>query len=173
MEVLWLGVQSELQMLAYATAHSNARSLTHWARPGIEPASSWILVGFITTEPPWELPDLFCQLFCPPKIAHTNDILLYLLHLCDFFSFYGHTCGMWKFPGLGSKWSCSCGPCHRQQIWAASSTYTTAAAVGLAATPNLSCICDLHHSLWQSQILNPLCKARDQTCILTDTVLDS
>ena len=27
--------------------HSNARSLTHWGRPGIEPASSWILVGFV------------------------------------------------------------------------------------------------------------------------------
>ena len=29
------------------TAHSNAGSLTHWARPGIEPTPSWILVGFI------------------------------------------------------------------------------------------------------------------------------
>ena len=27
--------------------HSNAGSLTHCARPGIEPASSWILVGFV------------------------------------------------------------------------------------------------------------------------------
>ena len=27
-------------------------------RPGIEPASSWILVGFVTTEPQRELPDL-------------------------------------------------------------------------------------------------------------------
>ena len=32
---------------AYATAHGNARSLTHWARPGIVPASSWMLVGFV------------------------------------------------------------------------------------------------------------------------------
>ena len=29
---------------SYSTAHGNARSLTHWVRPGIEPASSWILV---------------------------------------------------------------------------------------------------------------------------------
>ena len=28
----------------YTTGHGNAGSLTHWARPGIEPASSWILV---------------------------------------------------------------------------------------------------------------------------------
>ena len=29
-------------------SHSNAGSLTHWARTGMEPASSWILVGFLT-----------------------------------------------------------------------------------------------------------------------------
>ena len=31
----------------FTTAHSNAGSLTHWPRPGIEPATSWFLVGFI------------------------------------------------------------------------------------------------------------------------------
>ena len=39
----------------YTIAHGNARSLTQWARPGIETASSWILGGFVTTEPHWEL----------------------------------------------------------------------------------------------------------------------
>ena len=39
----------------YTTAHSNGRSLTDWARPGMEPASSWILIRFVTTEPQWEL----------------------------------------------------------------------------------------------------------------------
>ena len=39
--------------------------------------------------------------------------------------------------------------------------YTTATAL-----PDLSCICDLHHTLWQRQILNPLSKARDRTCNL-------
>ena len=29
------------------------------------------------------------------------------------------------------------------------------------ATPDSSCVCDLHHSLQQCQILNPLSKARD------------
>ena len=29
------------------TAHDNTRSLTHWVRPGIKPASSQILVGFV------------------------------------------------------------------------------------------------------------------------------
>ena len=36
-------------------SHSNARSLTHWARPGIKPQSSWILVGFVTAGPQGEL----------------------------------------------------------------------------------------------------------------------
>ena len=57
-----LGVKAELQLTAYTTAtatqdpshicyyptaHGNTGSLTHWARPWTEPASSWILVGFV------------------------------------------------------------------------------------------------------------------------------
>ena len=63
MEVPRPGVELELQLPAYTTAtphripatsatyttaHDNTRSLTHWARPGIQLSSSWILVGFIT-----------------------------------------------------------------------------------------------------------------------------
>ena len=40
--------------------------------------------------------------------------------------------------------------------------YTTATATD----PN--CVCDLHHSSWQCQTLNPLSEARDQTHILID-----
>ena len=36
-------------------AHGNTGSLVHCARPGIEPASSWILVRFISPEPQQEL----------------------------------------------------------------------------------------------------------------------
>ena len=39
----------------YTTAQSNTGSLTHWARPGIKPASSWMLVRFISAAPQWEL----------------------------------------------------------------------------------------------------------------------
>ena len=46
MEVPRLGVESELQLPA----------LTHWARPGMELTSSWLLGGFVTAEPQWELP---------------------------------------------------------------------------------------------------------------------
>ena len=38
------------------TAHSNVGSWTHWARPGIEPASLWILVRLVTAQPQQELP---------------------------------------------------------------------------------------------------------------------
>ena len=43
----------------YTTAHGNAGSLTHRVRPGIEPTSSWILVGFVSAAPQWELLILF------------------------------------------------------------------------------------------------------------------
>ena len=41
---------------------SNTRSLTHWARTGIEPSTSWFLVGFISAVPRWEL--LLFFIFC-------------------------------------------------------------------------------------------------------------
>ena len=41
----------------YTTAHGNAGSLTHWTRPGVEPTSSWILVGFVSAAPQRELLD--------------------------------------------------------------------------------------------------------------------
>ena len=53
---------SQARVWIWATAaslhhsHRNAGSPIHWARPGIEPASSWILVRFISTAPQWELP---------------------------------------------------------------------------------------------------------------------
>ena len=74
MEVPRLGVQLELQLPAYPkpqqgwnwvrsaiynTAHCNARSLTHWAGPGVELESSWILVGWVSAEPRRELPQLY------------------------------------------------------------------------------------------------------------------
>ena len=84
----------------YPTAHSNAESLTHCVRPGIEPTSSWILVGFVTC---W---------------ATTGT---------PFFSFYGCTCGIWKILDWGSNQSCSCWPAPQpHQNRAASVSYATA-----------------------------------------------
>ena len=70
------GSQARGQIRATAAglyhSHSNARSeshlrptlqltatpdpLTHRVRPGMEPATSWFLVGFVSTAPLWELP---------------------------------------------------------------------------------------------------------------------
>ena len=59
----------------YTTAHSNPGSLTHrsrpgiepatswflvgFSRPGIEPATSWFLVGFVLTAPQWDFLNSF------------------------------------------------------------------------------------------------------------------
>ena len=55
MEVPRLGVKLELQPSAHTTTHGNTRSLIHWTRSGIETATSWLLVGFVSTAPQWEL----------------------------------------------------------------------------------------------------------------------
>ena len=66
MEVSRLGVKAEPQpqpqqrwiqaaSSTYTTAHGNTGSLTHWGRPGIEPATSWFLVGSVSTMPRGEL----------------------------------------------------------------------------------------------------------------------
>ena len=76
------GLQSELQLPAYTTAtptpdpshvcdlHRSSRQchiLNHWGRPGIEPASSRILIGFVTAEPQRELPVFtLCLCFLRP-----------------------------------------------------------------------------------------------------------
>ena len=53
--------QCQIQAISvtYTTAHGNTRSLTHLAKPGVKPASSWILVRFITTELEQKLPFLY------------------------------------------------------------------------------------------------------------------
>ena len=67
MDVLRLRAELELQLLVYTTTrdlrhicnlhHSSWQcNLTHWAKSGIKPKSSWILVRFISTAPQWELP---------------------------------------------------------------------------------------------------------------------
>ena len=97
MEVPRLGVESELQLPAYTaatatsdlscvcdlhhTAHSNGKSLTQWARPGIKPVFSLILSTLGTTKPQWELPhSLFFIQF------HVSDFHQFVFHLTSFFS---------------------------------------------------------------------------------------
>ena len=106
MEVPRLGVEFELQLPArpqpqqrqiwaesatYSTAHGNFRSPTCWARPGIAPKSSWILVGFISAAPQWEqlkfliIVDLQCSVnFCciakwPVSYIHLYTFFFHLI----------------------------------------------------------------------------------------------
>ena len=64
--------------LTYTTAHNNARSLTHWERLGIEPASLWILVGFVNH---WTITGT-------PSVVNFLFQLLYFLVPDFFFSLF-------------------------------------------------------------------------------------
>ena len=104
----------------YTTAHGNAGSLTHWMRPGIEPASSWMLVRFInccaTTKTPLKMilmrfkccSSYMTGLFlfkldeCEAACVNPN---LYQTELFFFFFFFPCTCGIRKFLGQGSNLS--------------------------------------------------------------------
>ena len=59
MELPRLGAEVESSPVAYATATATQNCLMHWARPGIKPASSWTLVGFLTSWATRELWFLF------------------------------------------------------------------------------------------------------------------
>ena len=83
----------------------------------------------------------------PPDVTMLTTISIYLL-------LWPHLCHM-EVPRLGAE--------SERQLPAC----TTATAM------NPSHLCNLCHSLWQRQILNPLSKARDQTCIPTETMSGS
>ena len=68
--------------VTYTTAHGNTRSITHWVRPGIEPASSWILVGFISAEPQWEL--LICNFYIWPFLYLLKNVYSNSFNVFDF-----------------------------------------------------------------------------------------
>ena len=91
---LWVELELELpsyttgtatqdpSLMTYAAACSNARSLTQRARPGIKPASSWVLAGFLTCWATMGTPIvLICSLFV---------VII-----------FGPTHSMQKFPGQG------------------------------------------------------------------------
>ena len=91
MEVPRLGVELELQLLATATATPDLWP-TEWG-PRIKPASSWILVRFISTVPQWELPyilfNAFSVLFSHLAFYHLVFLLMsiYCLYSNQLFLF--------------------------------------------------------------------------------------
>ena len=62
--------------VTYTTAHSNAGSLIQWARPGIEPTSSWILTGFVNHWAMKGTPALIFLIHC--TTAETPSCILFL-----------------------------------------------------------------------------------------------
>ena len=91
---------------------------------------------------PFSIPGLLTLQSLCPKLRAPN---------CFLFVFLGPHPRHMQVPGLGVE--------LELQL----SAYPTA-----TATPDLSCVCSLRHSLWQHQILNPLSEAKDGTCILMD-----
>ena len=66
---------------------------------------------------------LICQL------QFHNDNIVCKWSNSNLFVFQGRTGGIWKFPGQGSDWSCSCWPAPQPEqhgIQATSAAYTTA-----------------------------------------------
>ena len=71
----------------FATACSNTRSLPHWVSLGIEPASSWILVGFLTC---WVTTGTLFPSFSSSKIYSTHELMLKIyLFICVYRHLYG------------------------------------------------------------------------------------
>ena len=117
--------------------------------PGTEPVSSWILVRFITIEPPRNSPQ--------PYFPRTNT------YIADF------TAGSYLHTILSNRIYFFFFFCLFAFSWAAPTAHGGSQARGLigtvaTATQDLSRI-----SSQQCRIPNPLSKARDQTCIIMDT----
>ena len=153
--------------MTYTRAHRNAGSLTHWARPGIEPAISWFLVGCVSAAPQGELQvegnvmqrkmvHLFwggstsaSEYVLGVKAKWHSRTLVFLLHVFSlppssclpyFFSFFFLWRVLWhrEVSGLGVK--------VKLQLQACATS---------VATLDLTYMCDLCHILLQHWIFKP------------------
>ena len=68
-------------------SHSNARSPTHWVRPGIKPAPSWIPAEFATTEPQQELYVCVCFTVIFILVNNNKHLMITSVLLCPGFMF--------------------------------------------------------------------------------------
>ena len=92
--------------VSYTTALSHTGSLTHWARPGSKPTSSWILIRFVSAVPQCELPR-HVYILWRIYLLHSRNFKGQLTHrlfrteslLIYFLSFQGCTRGIWRFLG--------------------------------------------------------------------------
>ena len=80
-------------------SHSNAGSLTHWVRPGIEPASSWVVVGIINH---WDtkgtsIPSSICFHILHIVNDAAMNMVVHISFLVGVFIFFGQILGV-KLP---------------------------------------------------------------------------
>ena len=79
--------------MTYTTAHGNAGSLTHWARPRIKPTSSWILVRFVNHWAMMGTPYPFaCQYAIVPPPFAKKDYSFPTEFSCHSWKSSGHKC---------------------------------------------------------------------------------
>ena len=130
--------------VTYTTGHGNTGSLTHWVRPGIEPESSWMLVGFVNH---WATAGTPCVFSFHQKYFLSFFFLLFRATTAAF----GSSQARGQIGAAAASphhWGCAdASPCNwgsELHLW-------------------------LHHSSQQCQILDPLKEARDQTHMLMDT----
>ena len=92
MEVPRLGVELGLQLLAYTTAHRNARFLTTEQGHGLNLCLHGYQLGLL-------------------PLSHGGNSFFFFF----FCLFQVCTCDIWRFPGQGSNWSCSSWPTPQPQ----------------------------------------------------------
>ena len=74
-----MGSKPCLQSTSQLT-YGNARSLTHWARPGIEPTTSRFLVGFVNHRATTGTPEVM-TFYCDYSNSALNSLLPGLKHI--------------------------------------------------------------------------------------------
>ena len=75
--------QIQAACATYTTAHGHAGSLPHWASPGIEPATPWFLVGFVSAVPQRELQIHRFLFYFIPSICWSSREVLHTLGKYD------------------------------------------------------------------------------------------
>ena len=112
------------------------------------------------------------QILCPLLIICRRIIELWVLYVF-YIRFPHQVCDLQIFPAIAwvifsFSFFVLLGPCPWHRLGVESEPQLPAYAIAIA-TQDLSHICDLHHSSWQCQILNPLSEAMNRSLILRDT----
>ena len=110
--------------VTYTTAHGNVRSLTHWARAGIEPATLWFLVGFVN----------HCATTGSPNILFCNRKSRIFVKASFFFPFFRATPEAYRGSQAGSQIGATAAGLHHSHSNAGSEPYLW--RTRLMATPD-------------------------------------